>query len=392
MNPPLASGSASTTPPLPATASAASAATDRRFALLKRTGILDGDLKGCTIGQASSANDLKQAYRLVHAVFLESGFLAPEANGIRLRLFETSPDIATFVARHEGRVVGVLSIVPDLPVLGLPSDSAFGAELDALRGRGGRLFEITNQAVAAPFRQSAVAIELMRCAIAHALEAGYDRGIASVSPSHRGFYRMIGFEDVGTERSYSDKLHDPVVAVSMDLARYRRPSAGADCVANFVHHALAKGNPYRSQVAAWARAARHAFLNAVLLVDLFVKERNFLSECSATEHACLKAHWGESLFVVVVAVHALLAAAGANPQPRTYVPLPAFIAEPGTPRTLAGLVLRLPAEEGFLARFKEGPKSAGWSAAFRPSWPIRTRLLPSAPTRPRNFPARFNHN
>src|SRR5690606_29396812 len=111
-------------------------------------------------------------------------------------LFETLAESATFVARKDGEVIGVLSMVGDTPGFGLPSDHVFGAELDALRAAGGRLCELTNQAIAEEYRQSAIASELMRCALAHGVKAGYDEAIATVSPSHNAFYGMLGFRQV----------------------------------------------------------------------------------------------------------------------------------------------------------------------------------------------------
>lgn len=271
-------------------------ANQRRFAMLKRSGIFSGDLKGCCVQRACSAEDLASAYRLVHEVFVAQGFMKPEPAEMRMRIYETLTDTATFIAKHNGSVVAVLSIVGDTPALGLPSDSAFKAELDERRAAGFRLFEITNQAVAEEYRRSAIATELMRCAVAHALHVGYDCGIATVSPSHRGFYSMIGFEEIGSERSYSEKVYDPVIALSMDLDPYREQAKGNDALLNFVHHELTAGNRYCPQIAAWCREARQAFLNAEFLVNLFVARRNFLAECTVEQSTFLQAHWGINLF------------------------------------------------------------------------------------------------
>src|SRR5690349_15279258 len=93
---------------------------DRKLGLLKRTGLFGDDLKGCTIERACSAEDLRQAYRLVHDVYLGTGFIHPVPSGMRLRIYETTAETATFIAKFEGRVVGVLSVVEDSPDLGLP--------------------------------------------------------------------------------------------------------------------------------------------------------------------------------------------------------------------------------------------------------------------------------
>src|SRR5690606_24648419 len=165
----------------------------RKLGLLKKSGLFGDNLKGCTIGRACTADDLRQAYRLVHDVFLGSGFIDRDPSGMRLRIYETTAETATFVAKVGGKVVAVLSVVEDSPDLGLPSDCVFKREFDAMRRSGKRLCEVTNQAVIEEYRKSAVPTELMRCAIAVSLTQGFHEAVASVSPSHNGFYELLGF-------------------------------------------------------------------------------------------------------------------------------------------------------------------------------------------------------
>jgi ribosomal protein S18 acetylase RimI-like enzyme len=274
-------------------------AAERKLGLLQRIGLFGSDTKGATIERAYTLDDLREAYRLVHEVYLGTGYLHPEPAGMRLRIYETTSETATFVAKKDGRVVGVLSVVGDSPDLGLPSDAAFRSELDSLRAKGARLCEVTNQAVAEGYRKSAVPTELMRCAIAHSVKAGYHMGIVSVSPSHHGFYDLMGFRRLGSERSYSDKIHDPVVALSMDINQWRQPSTSASTAEQFMHHFAAVANPFLAQVSEWAKQAVRHFLNPELLEQLFVADRNFLSECSPAELSILQRRWGQELFGAV---------------------------------------------------------------------------------------------
>lgn len=270
---------------------------DRKLWLLKRSGLFGSDTKGVRIGRACTVADLRKAYKLVHDIYLGRGFIDPEPAGMRLRIFETTPDMATFVAKLDnGQVVGVLSIVADGEDFGLPSDVAFKAELDQLRATGARLCEATNQAVAEEYRKSAVPTELMRCAVAHFIRAGFDETIATVSPSHNSFYELLGFREIGGERSYSKEYNDPVVALSMDVEHYRRAPIGLNETEQFVHRFLAGENPYITRVAEWAKQARRQFLDADLLSQLFVTERNFIKDCSPAELAALHRRWGSTLF------------------------------------------------------------------------------------------------
>lgn len=281
-------------PGSPETGSAAGL--DRKLKLLLRAGLFGEDTRGAQIKRACSAEELIKAYRLVHKVFVAAGYLRPEPAGLRLRIFETTSDTATFIAEKAGEVVGVLSVVGDSTDLGLPSDAAFKPELDQLRARGLRLCEVTNQAVAEEYRRSAVPTELMRCAMAHMVQAGFHQSVATVSPGHHGFYDLLGFQQFGVERSYSAKLADPVIALQLELDTFRQSPDGLGDTPRFFHHFAGAGNQFLSAVADWGRQARRQFLNADLLQQLFVHDRNFLAECTAKERKILNRRWGQEMF------------------------------------------------------------------------------------------------
>lgn len=286
----------------PVTPDADRSLADRKMGLLQRAGLFGEDTRGATIERAYTLEDLRKAYRLVHNVYLGTGYLSPEPAGLRLRIYETTSETATFVAKKDGEVVGVLSVVGDSKDLGLPSDGAFKTELDEVRASGARLCELTNQAVAEGYRKSAVPTELMRCAIAHGIKAGYHYSVATVSPSHNGFYELMGFQRLGSQRSYSHKVYDPVVALTLDLDRYRQPAQGLNATEQFIYNFVAEGNRFLTCVSDWAKQAVRHFLNPELLEQLFVSERNFLAECSPAELMILQRRWGQELFSAVTGV------------------------------------------------------------------------------------------
>ncbi len=272
----------------------------RALALLKRSGLFGQEMHGAVIERACTVDDLRQAFKLVHDLYRRAGYINAARVGLRMRMFEADPNTATFVARRGAEIVGVLSTVADSPDLGLPSDAAFQTELDALRRNGGRLCEATNQVVREEFRKSAVTTELMRCAVAHITKTGYDQVLAAVSPSHQPFYDLLGFREVGSLRSYSDELEDPVLALSMDLDRYRRPAVAANEADQFVHRFLASENPFLERVSAWETTARQAFLSTPLLRQLFVDDSEFVARCSVRDRKILRRRWGRRLLARVV--------------------------------------------------------------------------------------------
>ncbi|MEO7413583.1 MAG: GNAT family N-acetyltransferase [Opitutaceae bacterium] len=299
-----------------------SATAKRKLTFLQRSGLFGGETKGAVIERALKLEDLRRAYRLVHQVYLGTGFLNPEPSGLRLRIYETTSETATFVAKKDGEVVGVLSVVGDSIDLGLPSNSAFKAELDALRATGARVCEVTNQAVAEEYRKTGVATELMRCAIAHMMKSGYHFAVASVSPSHNGFYELMGFRRFGSQRSYSQKLHDPVVALCLNIDRYRNPPDELSEPEKFLHHLATDANPFLELVTGWSRQAVRHFLNPELLEQLFVADRNFLGECTPAELMILQRRWGQELFGAVTGTTYPPFSSG-TPRPAAAAPGPA---------------------------------------------------------------------
>ncbi len=274
---------------------------NRRLALLKRAGLFGDKMNGARLTRACTLTDLRQAYRLVYETFLDAGYIAPSNFRMRIRTFEACGETATFVARTDSEVVGVQSLVLDSPDLGLPADLAFGPELDALRSKGLKLSEATNEAVTPAFRRTAVMTELMRCFAAQALLSECDLSLTAVSPNHRGFYELIGFRQIAPERSYSDDVDDPVVLLCYDMQNLREKASGLTSCQNFVRDYLSFKSPIVAKAQPWQLKAVQCFHNANFLRSLCVEESNLLEDCTDLELAALRDRWGEDLFAEVIA-------------------------------------------------------------------------------------------
>jgi hypothetical protein len=266
--------------------------------MLQRSGHFSEGTPGVTIERACTVQDLRSAYELVHEVFVERGYCTATDHGIRLRFFEATAAMATFVAKFQGRVVGVLSVVGEDPEQGLPSDKAFRPELDKLRRScpGATLCEWSNQVVAKDLRKTNVPTALMRCAAAHVIKAGYSHSIISVSAVHEGFYDLLGFKQVGSVRSYSAHIHDPVVALCLPSSLYLGPNPNENELANFVRQFMATDNPFLAQMDSWDAEFRHFFCDPVTLRRLFVEKSNFLRTCEFESQTALMQRWGAQTF------------------------------------------------------------------------------------------------
>ncbi len=284
---------------------------EKRLALLMRLGFFGSDTRSAVITRAVTVDELEAGYRLVHDCFVERGRIEPAPSGLRVRLWEALPEMATFVATVDGKVVGVQGLVTDSPGLGLPSDAAFRDEIDVLRmgpwptrSRNGRVVcEATNQAIAPAYRHSAVATELMRCLFAHALMVGCGELITAVSPGHSRFYELLGFETIGAVRSDSAQTDDPVVAMRVNIADLVNRAAEADDDSDgatlFIKCRCLASNPYREKVRQWEAAAQAVFADPQGLRRLFVEASGLLRRCSEEEREAVCRSWGADVFAAV---------------------------------------------------------------------------------------------
>ena len=275
-------------------------ATDRRLALLKRSGLFGEYTHGAKISRACTLGDLRQAYRLVYASFVRSGYIKPNSHEIRIRAFEATAETATFVAKAGDDVVAALSLVIDSDDLGLPADISFRPELDSMRARGVKLSETSNQAVSPILRKTAVTTNLMRCSLAQAMFEDRDLVIIAVSPSHKSFYELLGFTCRTNVRSYSDEVDDPVVMMSLDVEPFRHKRIASSPTRAFIREFLSFTNPFHARIQEWKQSAVQCFHDADLLRTLFVRESGLLARCTHAERQALRHRWGEGLFQEVI--------------------------------------------------------------------------------------------
>ncbi|MBI1370214.1 MAG: hypothetical protein GC162_16380 [Planctomycetes bacterium] len=272
----------------------------RRVMLFKRAGMVEPADNNITIKRAVTCDELKAAYKLVHDVFVMQNYILPQSGGMRLRIFEALPEMATFIAKVGDRVVGVMSVVPDSDELGLPSDRSFGVELNELRARNRRIGEVTNLAVASEYCKSAVLLELSRCICAHAVNVGLDDLFIAISPGHSGFFEaVLQFDPCGAERNYGGSTVDMVEGKRLDVTAIGQRAAAADEVLGehaFLYDWFVANNPYlqnAGHVAAWHEKF---FRRADVLEQLFGVGGELLAQCSPNHLQVLRARWGEAVF------------------------------------------------------------------------------------------------
>ena len=257
--------------------------TVRKLRLLKACGLFGADQSGAIYERATSCRALENAYRLVHDVYVETGYIKPRPSGLRLRHFECCPNTATFVANTPFReTIGVLSVIIDSADFGLPSDQMYKTELDELRAQGSVVCEFSNQAVLPEYRRKGPSTELMRCAFAYAYSMGITDIVCAVSPPAVSFYRMMEFRQIGDIRSYSICLNDPVALMHESDIQIRGETADLSDneVYRFLNDFFYKDNPYYKMVPIWNVRYQRMLSEQFEMASLLGKcPEIFASEC-----------------------------------------------------------------------------------------------------------------
>jgi hypothetical protein len=175
-------------------------------------------------GLAITRDDLHQAQRLVHDVYVARGLRDPHAR----RHAAGTARAVVFVARVDGAVGATLSLLRDSP-RGLPADTIYARELAALRADGRRLAEVSALAVDAQWRGAALALvrPLVQLLGVYARDVeGADELCIAVHPRHASFYEgRFGFTRFGAEKPYAAVQGAPAVGLRLDL--HRPPVPGA---------------------------------------------------------------------------------------------------------------------------------------------------------------------
>ena len=185
-------------------------------------GDLPGSQEGFKIRVARQASRHKEAGRMVDQRYNGRGYKTPASSPS-----EADPNLSTFLAYDEGRMVGTVSVRLDSPNR-LSADRLYPEELAGLRRAGHKLCEFTRLAVDAKSASKPVLAGLFHTAFLYASRLhGFTHAVIEVNPRHVAFYqRSLGFEVVGGERLNTRVNAPGRAAGGALLAHRRRPAPG----------------------------------------------------------------------------------------------------------------------------------------------------------------------
>ncbi|MBN2717279.1 MAG: hypothetical protein JXX14_15605 [Deltaproteobacteria bacterium] len=245
----------------------------RRLRLLISHGMFAPLPENSVCKRATTVDELREAYRLVHDIYVDQKYILPTESKMRVRAFEVSPDTATFITRFNGATVGVFSCIMDSPELRLPTDKVFPDELAQLRDAGAVLCEFSNQVILPECRSTSATTELMKIMFAHIWFHNITDAVCAVSPNQIEFFRLIGFTQIGDVKSYSDVVYDPVVLMQLPdvqniLGKPKRPGLALE---EFRYQYFTADNPYMSIIPFWDAMVERLFANGAAVQSLFAE-------------------------------------------------------------------------------------------------------------------------
>ena len=174
-----------------------------------------------TLGIASTQQELEGCFALLHDAYVASGFMKPDASGLRVTPYHALPTTTTLFAKFDDQIVGTLSIIRE-GVFGFPMQSAF--DLTAVRARPGRIAEISALAVHAGFRDASgtILFPLMKFMYEYCT-AYFDTRhlVIAVNPKHIEMYEsLLLFQRLHAEvvDNYQFANGAPAVGASLDLS------------------------------------------------------------------------------------------------------------------------------------------------------------------------------
>ena len=187
------------------------------------------NLEGILFRPAVTTDDYIKAFRLLHDVYVEAGYIDPSPSALRIVPQHSHPASRVFLgcfSKNNSRraTVYTSSLFPDSSA-GLPMDTAFKNELDILRAQGRGIAEVGCMAADPAYKKEDMNIPMLGNRIVHQYATRYlkaDDLVITVHPRYQWVYEdVLLFEKIGAVRAYPYVRGNPAVALRLDLKTAR---------------------------------------------------------------------------------------------------------------------------------------------------------------------------
>ncbi len=175
--------------------------------------------------QAESESDKKEALNLLYKEYLNQGYIHEGEPPIGKEFYVCN----VIVAKIQGKVVGTISIIEDSK-FGLPMDKIYKEEIDVLRGNSKKIAEVGRLAIEKDLfkgilhskaKTMLILWSLFKQVLYYSKQKNLDFICIAINPKHGLFYKSLGFEDIGKEKSYPLVNNAPALAKVIDLHKVK---------------------------------------------------------------------------------------------------------------------------------------------------------------------------
>jgi len=142
---------------------------------------------------AETKEELEACFSLLHDAYVDSGFMKPDASGMRLTIYHALPTTTTLCAKYDGQVVGTISLIRESE-LGVPMQQIF--DLTAVREKDGNIAEASALAIHPKFRRTGgtILFPLMKFMYEYCTRYFDTRHLViAVNPGHIEMYESLLF-------------------------------------------------------------------------------------------------------------------------------------------------------------------------------------------------------
>lgn len=147
-------------------------------------------LHGLEIKIAETKEEFEQAYKLLHDTYKDSKLIEGSETGLRVTKYHGLPTTSVIIVKHDGRVIGTMSVIQD-NALGLPIDHV--SDISELRKSKNRIAEISSLAICknSNFRKGKIYFPLTQYMHRFCDSIGVDTLVCVVNRSASMFYESI---------------------------------------------------------------------------------------------------------------------------------------------------------------------------------------------------------
>ncbi len=197
----------------------------RRKIIRLKLPALSLDLDDIIFRPSISPDDYLKCFRLLHDVYVQSGYAEPSETALRIIPQHSNPASKVFLGCHlnddyQVTPVYTISLFPDSDE-GLPMDAGFKRELDILRNQGRSIAEVGCLASNPSFRRKDMNIPMLGNRIIHQYATqclDIDDLVITIHPKYQWVYQdVLLFEKIGAMTEYSYVKNNPAVAFRLDL-------------------------------------------------------------------------------------------------------------------------------------------------------------------------------